>query len=157
MMLKGFRYQLEFELLIIEKNHKIYAITTHENYDYILEETSLIKMAAKQLDEYFNGKRQQFDLPLDLTGTIFQTKVWQELLKIPYGQTKSYKDIATAINNPKAYRAVGMANNKNRIMIVVPCHRVISSDNKLTGYAGGLEKKEFLLNLESKYYNYKDK
>lgn len=157
MMLKGFRYQLEFELLIIEKNYKIYAITTHQNYNYILEETPLIKMAAKQLDEYFNGKRQQFDLPLDLTGTIFQTKVWQELLKIPYGQTKSYKDIATAINNPKAYRAVGMANNKNRIMIVVPCHRVISSDNKLTGYAGGLEKKEFLLNLESKYYNYKDK
>lgn len=156
-MLKGFRYQLEFDLLIIEKKHKIYAITTHENYDYILEETSLIKMAAKQLDEYFNGKRQQFDLPLDLTGTIFQTKVWQELLKIPYGQTKSYKDIAAAINNPKAYRAVGMANNKNRIMIVVPCHRVISSDNKLTGYAGGLEKKEFLLNLEYKYYNYKDK
>lgn len=156
-MLKGFRYQLEFDLLIIEKKHKIYAITTHENYDYILEETPLIKMAAKQLDEYFNGERQQFDFPLDLTGTIFQTKVWQELLKIPYGQTKSYKDIAAAINNPKAYRAVGMANNKNRIMIVVPCHRVISSDNKLTGYAGGLEKKEFLLNLEYKYYNYKDK
>lgn len=156
-MLKGFRYRLEFDLLILEKNHKIYAITTHENYNYILEETSLIKMAARQLDEYFKGERQQFNLPLDLSGTTFQTKVWKELLKIPYGQTKSYKDIAIAINNPKAYRAVGMANNKNRIMIVVPCHRVISSDNKLTGYAGGLEKKEFLLNLEYRYYACNDK
>ena len=106
----------------MKKNNKIYAITTNNKYEYIQEETALIKEAARQLNEYFNGERKVFDLPLDLTGTSFQTKVWQELLKIPYGETKSYKDVAIAINNPKACRAVGMANNKNRIMIVVPCH-----------------------------------
>jgi methylated-DNA-[protein]-cysteine S-methyltransferase len=111
----------------------------------------LIKEAARQLNEYFNGERKVFDLPLDLTGTSFQTKVWQELLKIPYGETKSYKDVAIAINNPKACRAVGMANNKNRIMIVVPCHRIIGSNKKLVGYAGGLKLKEQLLNLEKNF------
>ena len=111
----------------------------------------MIKEASRQLNEYFNGERKVFDLPLDLTGTSFQTKVWQELLKIPYGETKSYKDVAIAINNPKACRAVGMANNKNRIMVVVPCHRIIGSNKKLVGYVGGLKLKEQLLNLEKNF------
>lgn len=96
--------------------NKIYAITTNDKYEY----TALIKEATGQLNEYFNGERKVFDLFLDLTGTSFQTKVWQELLKISYGETKSYKDVG--INNSKACRVIGMANNKNRVMIVVPCH-----------------------------------
>lgn len=150
-MLKGYQYKLKIDIYIIEKNNKIYAITTNNKYEYIQEETALIKEAARQLNEYFNGERKVFDLPLDLTGTSFQTKVWQELLKIPYGETKSYKDVAIAINNPKACRAVGMANNKNRIMIVVPCHRIIGSNKKLVGYVGGLKLKEQLLNLEKNF------
>ena len=139
---------MKIAIYIIEKNSQIYAITTDNKYEYIQEETTLIKEAAKQLNEYFKGKRKVFDLPLDLSGTAFQTKVWQELLKIPYGKTVSYKDISIAINNPKGLSAVGMANNKNRIMIVVPCHRVIGSNKKLIGYAGGLKLKEYLLDLE---------
>ena len=92
----------------------------------------------------------EFDLPLLKDGTDFQISVWNELLKIPYGETRSYKDIAVAINNEKAVRAVGMANNRNKISIFIPCHRVIGSNKKLVGYGGGLEIKEFLLNLESK-------
>ena len=106
-------------------------------------ETPLIHEARKQLDEYFDGKRQAFDLPLNPQGTDFQKKVWDALLKIPYGQTVSYKDI-----DPNAPRAVGMACNKNPIAIVIPCHRVIGSNGSLTGYAGGLDFKKRLLDLE---------
>ncbi len=147
-MLKGYQYKMLLNIYIIERNNKIYAVTTNKIYDYIEEETELIKKAATQLNEYFQGKRTVFDLPLDYEGTPFQIKVWQELQKIPYGQTRSYKEIAKAINNPKAYRAVGNANNHNRIMIIIPCHRVIGSNNKLVGYAGGLKMKEMLLSLE---------
>lgn len=147
-MLKGYRYKMLVDLYIIEKNNRIYAITTNDLYDYVEEETILIKETAKQLNEYFKGKRKEFDLPLNIEGTPFQIKVWQALQKIPYGQTRSYKEIAEAINSPKAYRAVGMANNRNRIMIVIPCHRVIGSNNNLVGYAGGLNMKEMLLSLE---------
>ena len=114
----------------------------------VLEESDLIKDAYIQLEEYMNGQRTQFDLPLNLKGTEFQKKVWSELAKIPYGETRSYKDIAIAIGNEKASRAVGMANNKNPIPIVIPCHRVVGSNKKLVGYAGGLDLKEKLLNLE---------
>ena len=117
---------------------------------YIIKETPLIKKAASQLFEYLNGKRKEFDLPLLKDGTDFQISVWNELLKIPYGETRSYKDIAVAINNEKAVRAVGMANNRNKISIFIPCHRVIGSNKKLVGYGGGLEIKEFLLNLEKR-------
>ena len=110
-MLKGYQYKMLLNIYIIERNNKIYAVTTNKIYDYIEEETVLIKKAATQLNEYFQGKRTVFDLPLDYEGTPFQIKVWQELQKIPYGQTRSYKEIAKAINNPKAYRAVGNANN----------------------------------------------
>lgn len=147
-MLKGYQYKMLVNLYIIERDNKIYTITTNNLYDYVEEETILIKETAKQLREYFNGERRTFDLPLDLEGTPFQIKVWQELQKIPYGQTRSYKQIANAVNSPKAYRAVGMANHRNRIMIVIPCHRVIGSSNNLVGYAGGLNMKEMLLSLE---------
>jgi O-6-methylguanine DNA methyltransferase len=103
---------------------------------------------ARQLEEYFAGRRRRFDLPLDVRGTEFQRRCWQELLKIPYGETRSYADIASAIGNPPAVRAVGLANGQNPIAIVVPCHRVIGSDGSLTGYGGGLEVKRRLLELE---------
>ncbi len=118
--------------------------------NYIIKETTLIKKATSQLFEYLNGKRRDFNLPLLKEGTDFQISVWNELLKIPYGETCSYKDIAIAINNEKAVRAVGMANNRNKIPIFIPCHRVIGSNKKLVGYGGGLEIKEFLLNLEKR-------
>lgn len=150
-MLKGYKYIfLSWDIHIIEKNNKIYAITTSDNYQYIKEETKLIKQTIAQLNEYKDGKRKEFDIPLHLEGTPFQIKVWQELQKIPYGKTATYKDIAIRVGSPKAYRAIGNANNHNRIMIVIPCHRVIGADGKLVGYAGGLDLKETLLLLEKK-------
>ena len=103
----------------------------------------------KQLNEYFAGKRQQFDLPLDFEGTEFQQKVWQALLTIPFGQTRSYRDIAEQVGNVKAVRAVGAANGKNPISIIAPCHRVVGANGKLVGFAGGLDNKDILLKLES--------
>ena len=102
----------------------------------------------RELDEYFAGKRRHFSLPLDLRGTDFQLACWQALLEIPYGETRTYRDIAQAIGHPRAYRAVGMANNRNPIAIVVPCHRVIASNGSLCGYGGGLDLKRQLLDLE---------
>ena len=116
-----------------------------------VKETLLIKEAKKQLDEYFAGDRKSFDLPLKALGTEFQEKVWKELLEIPYGETKSYGKIAARIGIPKGPRAVGLANNRNPISIFIPCHRVIGKNGKLVGYGGGLDVKEFLLNLEKKY------
>ncbi|MBQ7637963.1 MAG: methylated-DNA--[Clostridia bacterium] len=107
--------------------------------------------AAKQLGEYFAGERKAFSLPLSLSGTVFQQKVWNELLKIPYGQTRSYGEIAAAAGNPKACRAVGMAVHRNPVAVIVPCHRVIGKNGSLTGYAAGLDKKIKLLTLESTY------
>jgi len=112
--------------------------------------TELISRTARQLDEYFAGKRQTFDVPIQPTGTPFQKLVWNALLTIPYGETRSYKEIAMMIGKPNACRAVGMANNKNPIAIIIPCHRVIGSDGSLVGYGGGLEIKKYLLGLEKK-------
>lgn len=112
------------------------------------KETPLIKEAMNQLEEYFEGKRKSFDLPFEAKGTEFQRSVWNELLKIPYGETCSYGEIAKRIGNPKGSRAIGMANNRNPISIVIPCHRVIGASGKLVGYGGGLDIKEKLLNLE---------
>ena len=106
--------------------------------------------AQHQLEEYFQGKRLEFDLPLDAGGTKFQQSVWQSLTKIKYGATCSYQDIANAIANPKGVRAVGSANGKNPMTIVVPCHRVIGADGSLTGYASGVERKAWLLEHEKK-------
>jgi methylated-DNA-[protein]-cysteine S-methyltransferase len=104
--------------------------------------------AERQLAEYFKGERTTFDLPLRFQGTAFQKRVWQQLLRIPYGQTRSYGQLALAIGNSSASRAVGLANSKNPLSIIVPCHRVIGASGKLTGFAGGLETKARLLDLE---------
>lgn len=114
------------------------------------QRTVLTDAVAEQLRQYFEGKRKQFDFNYQLEGTAFQKKVWKALCDIPYGETRSYKEIAEAIGHPKAYRAVGMANNHNPIMIAVPCHRVIGSNGKLIGYASGLLVKESLLALEKR-------
>ncbi len=112
------------------------------------EETPLIRRAAEQLREYLAGERREFDLPLAPQGTEFQKKAWAELCRIPYGETRSYKQIAEAVGCPKGFRAVGMANNRNPIIIVIPCHRVIGANGGLVGYGGGLDVKEQLLKLE---------
>lgn len=117
--------------------------------DANITETPLLKKASKQLQEYLEGKRKIFNLPLAPKGTEFQEKVWRALQEIPYGKTYSYKDIAKSIGNVKASRAVGMANNKNPILIFIPCHRIIGTNGKLVGYAGGLDIKEKLLEMEA--------
>lgn len=113
----------------------------NQNHPVLLE-------TEQQLRDYFAGTRQQFSVQLDFKGTDFQKQVWQQLLQIPFGETRSYGQIAHRIGNPKAVRAVGAANGKNPISIIAPCHRVIGSTGKLTGFAGGLETKDFLLRLE---------
>ena len=110
-----------------------------------------------QLSQYFDGRRKKFDLKLSYHGTEFQIKVWKALEKIPYGETCTYKDIAESVGIPKGCRAVGMANNRNPIVIVVPCHRVIGMNGSLTGYAGGLEMKEYLLDLEKRNQKLKER
>lgn len=102
----------------------------------------------RQLEEYFAGQRRGFELPLDLRGTYFRKRCWQQLLSIPYGETRSYAEIARAVDNPKGFRAVGQANHYNPIAIIVPCHRVLASDKMLGGYGGGLKVKALLLKLE---------
>ena len=110
----------------------------------------ILQETVKQLNEYFQGQRQIFDLPLDFEGTEFQHKVWQALLTIPFGETRSYKQIAEQIGNVKAVRAVGAANGKNPISIITPCHRVVGANGKLVGFAGGLENKDILLKIENR-------
>jgi len=112
------------------------------------ENNSFLNKVFSQLDEYFAGERKEFDISLDSEGTSFQKNVWQKLTEIPYGKTTSYVDIATKIDNPKASRAIGNANNKNHIPIIIPCHRVIGKSGKMVGYAGGIWKKEWLLEHE---------
>lgn len=115
------------------------------------EKNALTDKAYIQLTEYLKGERKKFDFKYKLNGTEFQMKVWRALCDIPYGETRTYRQIAAAVGNPKACRAVGMANNKNPIAIAVPCHRVVGSNGKLVGYAGGIEMKKILLDLEAKY------
>lgn len=112
------------------------------------EEVAPLRQAMDELRRYLAGERLQFSCPLDLRGTPFQVAVWQELYRIPYGQTRSYAQIAQAIGSPKAVRAVGAANGANPVAVIVPCHRVIGSDGTLTGYGGGLSMKHWLLTLE---------
>ncbi|MFA7674184.1 MAG: methylated-DNA--[protein]-cysteine S-methyltransferase [Clostridia bacterium] len=139
------------KLYISDDGEKITGISTDAmsvSDKSAFKKTDLMCEAIKQLDEYFKGERKKFTLPLRTQGTDFQKKVWDALLEIPYGETRSYGHIAKMIKEPKAYRAVGGACNRNPIMIVIPCHRVIGCDSSLTGYAGGLEIKEKLLTLE---------
>jgi O-6-methylguanine DNA methyltransferase len=112
------------------------------------ESPDALRPYVNELEEYFAGQRREFTFPLDLRGTDFQKACWQALRAIPYGETRTYADIAHAVGKPKAFRAVGMANNRNPIAIVVPCHRVIASDGTLCGYGGGLDVKRKLLELE---------
>lgn len=140
---------------LAEKNEAITYLVFEEDdqrlQGYELIETPLLQVAASQLHEYFAGVRADFDLPLSFHGTDFQTAVWKALQTIPYGQTMSYQEIAQGIKNPKAYRAVGLANNRNPISIIIPCHRVVGKNGKLVGYAGGLAAKEKLLELENSH------
>lgn len=139
------------KLGIVEENNAIIELTLENrilNKDAIISKTQLICETIKQLEEYFNHQRTVFDLPLNPKGTPFQQSVYHMLRTIPYGTTISYKQLATLINNPNASRAVGNANNKNPIIIVIPCHRVIGSNQKLVGYALGLDIKKQLLEFE---------
>lgn len=119
--------------------------------DAVIQETDLLKEAGRQLQAYFSGNLRVFSLPLAPRGTTFQLRVWQSLQAIPYGETRSYQEIAQSIGNKKACRAVGQANNRNPIAIIIPCHRVIGADGKLVGYGSGLEIKARLLELEKQY------
>jgi len=123
----------------------------HDKAEETNKKTNLIKKAGEELKEYFEGTRRSFDLPLGPQGTPFQKRVWEALLDIPYGETRSYRQIAEAVGSPKGFRAVGLANNKNPIIIVVPCHRVIGANGSLVGYGAGLEVKDQLLRLEHTY------
>lgn len=147
------------ELGIVERNQAIVCVffggrigkvSACEKYTLELEErrTELLAEAEKQLEEYFAGSRRRFALPLAPTGTGFQKRVWEALIQIPYGETRTYGEIAKTVGNPKGSRAVGMANHRNPIPIVIPCHRVIGAGGTLTGYAGGLDIKRKLLELE---------
>ena len=120
-------------------------ILQSRNFEY---HSDFLHEVYHQLNEYFAGKRKIFDLSVDSKGTAFQKAVWRELQKIPYGETRSYEDIAVAIGNKKAVRAIGQANGRNPIMIVVPCHRVIRKNGDISGFACGVEAKRYLLNLE---------
>ena len=151
-MKHAFFYQTPLgEIGIAEENGfitNLFFANTVRPKEYELLETPLLKQAEKQLADYFAGKRRVFDLPLRPEGTPFQQEVWGVLAGIPYGETTTYGEIAKRIGKPSACRAVGAANGKNPISIFLPCHRVIGTSGKLTGYAGGLEAKEFLLKLE---------
>jgi O-6-methylguanine DNA methyltransferase len=131
--------RLEFEARMLKLN---------PNTTQLHESQQAIAPYLHELNEYFSGQRREFSLPLDLRGTEFQLACWRVLLEIPYGETRSYRDIAQAIGHPHAYRAVGMSNNRNPVAIVIPCHRVIASSGSLCGYGGGLDIKRKLLDLE---------
>jgi AraC family transcriptional regulator of adaptative response/methylated-DNA-[protein]-cysteine methyltransferase len=133
------RRMLETQILRLKK---------HLNAEFVPGKNRHFDKLDKQLKEYFEGKRKDFDLPLSIPGSEFQLKVWKELQRIPYGKTRSYQEQAIALGNPKAIRAVAKANGDNRIAIIIPCHRVIGKDGQLVGYGGGMWRKQFLLNLE---------
>ena len=136
---------------ITEDDGYISSITVHDDEDMVIDEpqSDLLKQTIKQLDEYFAGERKVFDLPLKQSGTDFQQQVWQQLMSINYGSTVSYAQLSNQMKNPLAIRAIASANGKNSLWIVVPCHRVIGSDGSLTGYAGGLWRKQWLLEHEA--------
>ena len=139
-------------ITIIEKdgyNANLYI--NYNNIKTIQKETKLIKQIFNEIKEYLDGNKKSFSIPIKTEGTDFQKKVWQELLKIPYGENRSYKDIAININNSKAYRAVGTAIKNNPIPIIIPCHRVIKSNKDIGNYAYGIDIKKELLNLEANF------
>lgn len=150
-----FFYETEIgKIAIKEKRNNITNIYFDlENIDgnIVFEETKLIKETGLQIKNYLLGRCKSFDIPIYFHGTEFMEKVWAAVYDIPYGKTCSYKDIAENIGHSKAYRAVGLANNRNPIPIIIPCHRVIGNDGKMVGYGGGIEIKKRLLEIEKKY------
>lgn len=152
-MINLFYYETKLGTIsIAEENGYITNIYTGKlklDTNYVLKETDLIRTAFVQISEYLDAKRKEFNLPLNPKGTNFQKRVWDKLRTIKYGETKSYMQIAELVGNPKACRAVGNANNKNPILLAIPCHRVIGKDGKLVGFGAGLDVKKFLLELES--------
>lgn len=137
-------------LTLFAENNRLTALVFGDfgGYDHL----PLFEMARRQLEEYFAGVRQNFDLPLDPGGTDFQRRVWRTLLDIPYGKAISYKELAQRVDRPKGFQAVGQANGKNPLPILIPCHRVIAADGSLGGYSAGLDRKGFLLDLEGISY-----
>jgi len=135
-------------ILVVEDGDAIVEISLFNGKSMINDSSALLDITERQLKEYFNGERKTFDIPLRRSGTEFQLKVWRRLSEIPYGTTKTYGEIAKEIGVPKAARAVGGACNKNPIIIVVPCHRVVGSNGDMTGFACGIDVKEKLLELE---------
>ena len=130
-------------------------LVKYMNAVFRVETSDVLEQTKKQLDEYFAGTRKAFDIPLHPVGTEFQQQVWNALLEIPYGETRSYKDIALSIANPQGIRAVAQAIGANGISILIPCHRVIGSNHSLTGFAGGIEAKRILLEIEREMSNIK--
>ena len=143
-------------IYLVAKGNKLCGIAFEKQWpelksrysDIVEKKSPVLRRATKQLGEYFKGKRRSFDIPYTLKGTKFQKRAWEALATIPFGKTKSYKDQAQLVRSPKAVRAIGRANGQNPLCIILPCHRVIGSNGSLTGYAGGLKIKKFLLNLE---------
>ena len=157
MQIEYYYYNSPIGILEIElKNNVVLGLKVVESCDNISEATGYFAEVIKQLDEYFAGKRTKFELNISPKGTEFQKKVWAELLKIPYGKTKSYQEIAEAVGKPNAQRAVGSACNKNPILLIIPCHRVVSKSGKLTGFACGVDRKEQLLKLEANHQCFQD-
>ncbi|MHA2358177.1 MAG: methylated-DNA--[protein]-cysteine S-methyltransferase [Candidatus Heimdallarchaeaceae archaeon] len=134
---------------IITDEKQVLACNFRDRITESEEKPEILKKTLNQVEEYFQRKRENFDLDFSLSGTDFQVKVWQELTRIPYGQVISYKELASRIKQQDAVRAVGNANGKNPISIIIPCHRVIGSDGDLVGYGGGIERKKWLLDFES--------
>jgi len=152
------KYKSPFGIITVQEKDGAISRVYLPNFEPdIPENTSeLLEKAKIQFDEYFQGRRKIFDLPLNFDGcTDFMRSVYRELLKIPYGETAAYKDIAERVGCPKGFRAVGLANNKNPLPVIVPCHRVIGSNGKLVGFAGGIDMKLKLLELEKNNDNYK--
>ena len=153
-MIYCYYYQTDIGMIrIVENDEAISQVTfaDKQDTDILLKETPLIKQTIQQINEYLKGERKVFTIKINPSGTAFQKKVWDQLLKIPYGETKSYQWVATEIGNKQACRAVGMANNRNPIVLIIPCHRVIGANGKLIGYGGGLPIKQRLLNIEKQH------
>lgn len=145
-----------FEIVLIGDENGLQRLYANINNDFNPDKdwvlnNNLFEDVKEQIIEFFEGKRQTFNVKINMKGTDFQKKVWTELLKIPYGQLYTYKEIATNVGNEKASRAVGMANRNNPIPIIIPCHRVVGSNGNLTGFALGLDIKEILINIEKRY------
>jgi len=152
----GMQYQISFNsplgiLILKSDGPSVTAISFSESDIQEQNPCEVLELCKTQLEYYFSGKSLTFDLPLSPEGTEFQQRVWAELLKIPYGETITYMDMAVRLGDPKCIRAAGTANGKNPIAIIIPCHRVIGAENKLTGYAGGIWRKKILLELEMKH------